>query len=115
MATPRPSFPPAHLVAVGMLEGVVLMIAVGRGVAVPGSVDFSKPAHLAWFVLTVVLAGLAPASFVLRSLAVRRREVEGQAEEGERRQVLVLSLALLAPALAVAIAGPRMMELLLAG
>jgi hypothetical protein len=98
---------------VAVAEGAVVCVAMVR-VAL-GQVDLQRVPHLAWLVACVALAGLAPVSFVLRSLAVAKRERAGEPVEGERRQVLVMSLALLFPPAAVAIAGPRLAEALLGG
>lgn len=94
-------------------EAAVVCFAMVR-VAL-GQVDLERTPHVAWLVACVALAGLAPVSFVLRSLAVARRERDGEPVDGERRQVLVLSLALLFPPAVVAIAGPRIAEALMGG
>lgn len=99
--------------AVAIGESVVLMAAMLRPVLAPGSVDFAKPPHLAWLVACFVMAGLAPAAFVVRSAALTRRERAGETLTDERKQVLVMSLALLVPAAVVAFAGPALAEAVL--
>lgn len=112
-AQPPGPFPVMHLVAVAVGEGLVATPAVLRMVLSPASVDLGKPAHLVWLVACFVMAGLAPASFVVRSAALTRRERAGESVADERKQVLVMSLALLLPAAVVAFAGPALVEAVL--
>lgn len=110
--SPRP-FPLPHLLAVSFGEMLVVLAAVLRLVVVPGSVDFAKTAHVAWFGACFALAGLAPATFVIRSSMLSKRERAGEDVADERKQVLVMSLALLLPPAVIAFAGPAMVELVL--
>lgn len=109
---PRP-FPLPHLMAVSFGEMLVVMAAVLRIVVSPGSVDFAKTAHVVWLAACFVLAGLAPATFVIRSSMLSKRERDGEDVADERKQVLLMSMGLLVPAGIVAFAGPAMVELVL--
>lgn len=109
---PRP-FPLPHLMAVSFGEMVVVMAAVLRMVLVPGAVDLSKTAHVAWLAACFVLAGLAPATFVIRSSMLTKRERDGEDVSDERKQVLVMSLALLLPPAIIAFAGPAIADAVL--
>lgn len=109
---PRP-FPLPHLMAVSFGEMLVVTAAVLRLVLRPGSVDLSKTAHVVWLAACFVLAGLAPAAFVIRSTMLTKRERDGEDVADDRKQVLVMSLALLLPPAVIAFAGPAIVEAVL--
>lgn len=101
-----------QLVILAMLEGLVMFSAVGR-IAIPGlGLDLANRAHLIWLVVTLMLAGGSVAHFVVRNAALKARE-PGQSVEEDRKQIFIVSLAILAGAAMLSVAGPHSVARLL--
>ena len=106
--------PQKHLLILALLEGAVMFSAVLR-VMLPelGGIDFSRPPQLAWFVGTMLIAASSLSHYVLRAAALRSRIQAGENVEEDRRQLLLISIALLVAAALLSLAGPQAVERLL--
>lgn len=107
----KPAINPRHLVTLAVVEGLVVMLLVVRGVLLGGA-DLERPLHLAWFAGTVVLAGASLALYMVRAMAGARQANEGAAPL-ETQALLGPSLGLLGLAFLLALAGPGLLERLL--
>jgi hypothetical protein len=107
----KPAVNPRHLVTLAVLEGLVLLVVVLRGVVL-GEADLERPLHLAWFVGAIVLSGASVALYVVRAAAGARQAQEGAAPL-ETQALLGPSLGVLGLAFLVALAGPGLLERLL--
>lgn len=107
---PVPPINPMHLVALGCLEGVVAIAVVLRNIVVPGSVHLERTSHLAWFVGALLLGSFGITHFVLRSAPLGRRAAAGEDVSDARKQVFVISIAIIVGALLVALVGPDLFQ-----
>lgn len=107
----RPAVDPKQLVVLAVLEGLIAMVVVIRGVVL-GSADLERPLHLAWFAGTLVLAASALAVFVVRSAGAARQAGPG-GPLPDPQALLGPSLGVLGLAGLLALAGPQVLERLL--
>lgn len=102
--------PTRHLLLLAVLEGLVIFSAVIR-LAIPGlGIDFSQPPQLAWFIAVVLIAGGAVAQYVIRASVLMPRIRAGDPVEGELKQVLGVSIAMVGLAALVSVAGPSLFQ-----
>ena len=95
-----------HLIIVAVLESLVISSAVLR-FALPGAgVDLSAPPQLAWFIVTLVLSSTAVSHFVVRSSLLSKKIKEGENVNDERGHILSVSIAIVAGAGLLSLAGP---------
>jgi hypothetical protein len=105
--------PHRHLVILGALEGLVMFSAIIR-IAIPGlSIDFSRQPQLIWFLATMFISASALSQYVVRVGRLAPRIKAGDQVDDERRQILTISLAILAAAGLLSLAGPQAFEQLL--
>ncbi|MDP1822818.1 MAG: hypothetical protein Q8L48_06240 [Archangium sp.] len=105
--------PQRHLLILAVLEGVVMFSAIIR-IAIPGlGIDFSRQPQLIWFLATMFLSASALSQYVVRAGRLGPRLKAGEQVEEERKQILVISLAILAAAGLLSLAGPQAFEQLL--
>lgn len=95
-----------NILVLAVLEGLVLTGAVLRLVLSDGGPDFSQRGTLAWFVAVVLVAGLGVTQYVLRSAMLAPRLKAGERVDDELKQILGVSVALIALAGLVVLAGP---------
>lgn len=102
--------PQRHLIILGVLEGLVMFSAIIR-IAIPGlGIDFGRQPQLFWFLATMFLAASALSQYVLRSARLAPRVQAGEPVDDERKQMLTVSLAILAAAGLLSLAGPQAFE-----
>lgn len=94
-----------HFITVAMLEGLVMTSAIMR-IVLPGGLDFEHPPTLVWFVATIVLAASSITFFTIRNAALTRREQAGEKLEDERKQMFIVSIAIVIAAVMLSAAGP---------
>ena len=112
---PAPAINPKHLVVLAVAEGLVMTSAVLRLTLFPGQVDLERPAHLAWFAGTLVLAAAGLALFVVRATTARARAQPGEDVSDAVRQALLYSLTVIVAAGLLSAVGPGIVARLLGG
>ncbi|MDP2272908.1 MAG: hypothetical protein Q8N23_26990 [Archangium sp.] len=96
-----------HLLTLAALEGLVMASAVLR-LAIPGlGIDFADQRQIIWLVLTLFIAASSVAYFVMRTARLGPKVAAGEQVEDERKQILTVSLAILAAAGLLSLAGPQ--------
>jgi hypothetical protein len=110
---PASSVDPRQLMPIAMSEALIVASVFLRFALKPGDVLLSRPAHVVWLVCCLALPLLGVSFFVMRTAALLRREAKGEAVADARKQVLAFSLAMMVPPLALAWAGPHLLEAVL--
>ncbi len=96
-----------HLLTLAALEGLVMASAVIR-VAIPGlGIDFEDQRQIIWLALTLFIAASSVAHFVVRTARLGPKVAAGEPVEDDRKQILTVSLAILAAAGLLSLAGPQ--------
>lgn len=95
-----------NIVVLAVLEGLVMTGAISRLMLSDGGLDLSRPGVLPWFIGVVMVAGLGVSQYVLRSAMLMPRVRAGERVDDELKQVLGVSVALIALAGLVVLAGP---------
>jgi hypothetical protein len=113
--TARAPFDRKHFAVVAVTEGLAVGAAALRLGLSKGAIGFEKPAHLAWFLTTVVIATLSVVQFSLRSSLLRQRDLRGEDTTDLRKGVLATSVAMALGALALALLGPMPFEWVMGG
>ena len=98
-----------HFFTIAALEGLVMFSAAIR-VAFPPGLDLGDKPTLAWFVATMLLAASAVTHFVLRNARLAPRVKAGEDVEEDRKQIAVISLAIVVAAGLLSAAGPAMFK-----
>lgn len=111
----QPPFVQKHLIVIAVAEGLALAGAAVRLSLSNGAISLDKPAHLAWFLTTVMIAALSMVQFTLRSVLLRQRDLRGEDTTDVRKGVLATSVAMAFGALVLAVIGPMPFERLMAG
>ncbi len=101
-----------QLVVVAALEGVVMASAVLRTVF-PGGLDFSNQATLFWFVAVMLIRGSSITHFVLRNSMLAPRVRAGENVDDDRKQIFIISIAIVIGAGMLSAAGPHAFEKLM--
>lgn len=94
-----------HLVILAVLEGLVMASTVLR-IVLPGGLDFENPPTLAWFVTTLIVAASSITHFVLRTSMLGPRVKAGENVEDDRKQIFIISIAIVIGAAMLSAAGP---------
>lgn len=103
-----------NILTLAVLEGLVLMSAVMRFVFPElGGLDLSRPPQLIWFVGVIMLAGASVALYVVRAMPVLQRQRLGERVEDDFKQLLGISVSVLALAGLLSLLGPQTFERLL--
>lgn len=96
-----------HFLMLATLEGLVMASAVIR-LAIPGlGIDLGDQRQILWLALTLSIAGASVAHFVLRTARLRAKTAAGEQVEEDHKQILAVSLAILAAAGLLSLAGPQ--------
>lgn len=95
-----------NIVVLAVLEGVVMMGAIFRMMLSEAGIDLSKQPTLIWFVGVMLLAGLGVSQYVVRSSLLAPRIRAGDRVDDELKQVLGVSVAIIALAGLFVAAGP---------
>ena len=98
-----------QLVVLAALEGLVMMSAVLRTV-MPGGLDFSDQPTLIWFVAVMMVAGASITHFVLRNSMLAPRVKAGENVDDDRKQIFIISIAIVIGAGLLSAAGPSSFE-----
>ncbi len=104
--------PKNNLLILGSLEGLVMFSAIIR-IAFPGSLDLARTAHVGWLMATLLISAAGLAHYVVRSARLGVKIAAGEAQEDDRKQVFILSVAIEVAAGLLSAAGPHAVERLL--
>lgn len=95
-----------HLLTLAALEGLVMASAVIR-VAIPGlGIDLSFQRQVLWLAVTLFIAATSIVHFIVRNARLGVRAAAGEQVDDDRRHILTVSLAILAGAGLLSLAGP---------
>ena len=95
-----------NIVVLGVLEGLVIIGAMLRLMFSSGGFDLSKQPTLIWFGGVMVVAGMSVSQYVMRSAMLMPRIRAGDRVDDELKQILGVSVAIIALAGLLAGAGP---------
>lgn len=105
--------PKKDLVILAVIESTVMFSAIIRLTLGGSGFDLSRQPQLIWFVGVMVLSAAGLAHYVVRASALQPRIKAGENVEDDRKQLFTISIAVLAAAALLSLAGPQALERLL--
>ena len=83
------------------------MVSAVLRTLMPGGLDFSHQPTLFWFVAVMVIGGSSITHFVLRNSMLAPRVKAGENVDDDRKQIFVISIAIVIGAGMLSAAGPN--------